>query len=76
MDPCLSFLKHKCVTFLTTSNIHLSSSLIKLFNCLIKDLLESIPLEENEIVQDADVRKLTYYLQNYVYGVVLIKDGD
>ncbi|KAF8787359.1 Dynein heavy chain 3 like protein [Argiope bruennichi] len=54
VDPCLHFLKYKCVTFLNTSEIHLTHSLTRLFNCLVKEMLASQPSDLDEAVRISD----------------------
>lgn len=57
VDPCLKFLKYSCVTFLKASDIHLCSSLVKLFDCLLKDMIKAQPPDMDEVVRISDVRK-------------------
>ncbi|XP_054711131.1 dynein axonemal heavy chain 3-like [Uloborus diversus] len=57
VEPALFFLKHKCTMFLKTSDVHLVSSLKKLFNCLLKDMLASQPSDLDESVRLMDTQR-------------------
>ena len=38
VDPCLDFVRHECHLFVTTSDIHLTVSLMRLYSCLMGEI--------------------------------------
>lgn len=42
IDPCLDFIRKNCKTFITTSDMHLVQSLMRLYTCLMDEIKESL----------------------------------
>ncbi|KAG8190244.1 hypothetical protein JTE90_001328 [Oedothorax gibbosus] len=57
VDPSLYYLKHQCITFLKTSEVHLTHALTRLFNCLLKEMLSSQPSDLDDTVRIADTQR-------------------
>lgn len=41
IQPCLDFIRHDCKMLIQTSEIHLVYSLMRLYNCLMDEIIES-----------------------------------
>ncbi|XP_071037846.1 dynein axonemal heavy chain 3 [Parasteatoda tepidariorum] len=79
VEPCLDFLKQHCVTFLKTSKIHLLSSLIKLFDCFLKDLLVSQAADSDETHRTYETLRgiQSYFIFSLVWtiGSIMVTDS-
>ncbi|XP_022235690.1 dynein heavy chain 3, axonemal-like, partial [Limulus polyphemus] len=49
VPACLEFLHHKCRTLVTTSDLHLTHSLMKLFSCFMNDCLSTKQIDEDDM---------------------------
>ncbi|WAQ96862.1 DYH3-like protein [Mya arenaria] len=68
VDPCLYFIRKNCRTFITTSEMHLVQSMMRLYTCLMDEIfatLENAGKEEEEEGQHQGLsaQQVTLYLQ-------------
>lgn len=55
IDPCLYFINKKCKLFLVTSDMHLVQSLMRLYTCLMDEIMDSVNnprIEGEEVTRD------------------------
>jgi len=59
VDPCLYFIRKNCKTFIQTSEMHLVQSLMRLYTCLMDEIIHTLADAEKEKDEDAPATGLT-----------------
>ncbi|XP_052264555.1 dynein axonemal heavy chain 3-like isoform X1 [Dreissena polymorpha] len=69
VDPCLYFIRKNCKTFITTSEMHLVQSLMRLFTCLMDEIIATLTAGKKEEGDEGgpstglSAQQVTLYLQ-------------
>ena len=74
VDPCLTFIRKSCRTFIQTSEMHLVQSLMHLYTCLMDEIihtLEQKPSEGDEPQHDQGLTNQQVGVAVNVYTVFL-----
>ncbi|XP_021267492.1 dynein heavy chain 3, axonemal isoform X1 [Numida meleagris] len=67
VEPCLDFIHHHCKAIVQTSSIHLTYSLMKLYNCLLDEIRQ--PEEEGK--ESMSSQQITLWLQGlFLFALV------
>ena len=59
IDPCLYFIRKNCRTFIATSDMHLVQSLMRLYTCLMDEIVQTLENAGKETEEDAPQQGLS-----------------